>query len=162
MEFRDIKKIIELMKENELTEFKLEESGFKISLRRGNGLKADGSMSPTPIIIPSAPPAQSFAPAAPVAPMAAAPSAAPEDEHAGKATIKSPMVGTYYRSSSPESDAFVKVGDEVSEDTTVCIIEAMKVMNEIKAETKGVIRKCLIENATAVEFDQPLFLIDPV
>ncbi|MCX7900200.1 MAG: acetyl-CoA carboxylase biotin carboxyl carrier protein, partial [Methylocystis sp.] len=75
--------------------------------------------------------------------------------------IKSPMVGTFYRAPSPEAEPYVTVGKEVEEDTVVCIIEAMKVMNEIKAETKGVIRKILVENATPVEFGQPLFLVEP-
>jgi acetyl-CoA carboxylase biotin carboxyl carrier protein len=77
------------------------------------------------------------------------------------AKIASPMVGTFYRSSSPEANAFVNVGSQVDEDTVVCIIEAMKVMNEIKAETRGTVKKILVENATPVEFGQVMFLIDP-
>ena len=98
--------------------------------------------------------------AAPVA--AAAPAAAPaaESAPAARVTIDSPLVGTLYRSPSPEAAPFVKVGDKVTPDTVVCIVEAMKVMNEIKAEKSGIIRDILVENGSAVEFGQPLFVIE--
>jgi acetyl-CoA carboxylase biotin carboxyl carrier protein len=117
---------------------------------------AVSSAAPTPVYVantPSAVPAAAPAPAVPAAPEAPA-----EDE--GHARITSPMVGTFYRSPTPEADAFAKVGDVIDEDTVVCVIEAMKVMNEIKAEVRGTIREVLIENATPVEFGEPLFLVE--
>jgi len=97
-----------------------------------------------------------LAPAASPAPAAAPPPPAEEE----LAPIASPLVGTFYRASSPDADPFVSVGSRVNKDTVVCIIEAMKVMNEIKAETSGVIKKILVENATAVQFGQPMFLVE--
>jgi acetyl-CoA carboxylase biotin carboxyl carrier protein len=152
MDIKDIKRIIELMKENELSEFELAEEGFRISLRRkGFGVEPQVIMTPMHAPAPAAAPV-----AAPVA-VPAAPAPAPSN----LIEIKSPMVGTFYRSSSPESEAFVGLGKEVDQESVVCIIEAMKVMNEIKAEVKGTIRKILVENATSVEFGQPLFLVEP-
>ncbi len=164
MDIKDIKKIIELMKENELTEFALEEEGFKINLKRKNGSEPHvvvSSPSVTPVVM--APPAVAGGAAGSPA-ASAAPAAAPAAE-APAATnwkeIKSPIVGTFYRSASPEAEAFASVGTTVDEDTVVCIIEAMKVMNEIKAECKGVIRKIMVENATSVEYGQVLFQVEP-
>lgn len=161
MDIKEIKKIIELMKENELSEFELAEEGFRITVRRPYA-------SATPQIMMGQMPTgypQSFAPSpvAPSAPAAAdtAPGAAKEEVPSNLIEIKSPMVGTFYRSSSPEADSFVEVGADVSDESVVCIIEAMKVMNEIKAEVKGVIKKILVENATSVEYNQPLFLVEP-
>lgn len=148
MDFKDLKKIVDLVKENDIVEFDLQDGEFRLSTKlRGSD----------PIYVSSP------APAAPVAaPALAAPApataAAPAAE---KPSVKSPMVGTFYRSSSPDTDAFVKPGDEVEADTTVCIIEAMKVMNEIKADVKGRISRVMVENAQAVEFGQPLFEIEP-
>jgi acetyl-CoA carboxylase biotin carboxyl carrier protein len=153
VDLKDIKAIIDLMKKNSVSEFELEKQDFKIRLKRG--MNGGGVMIPqmdegqpgtayaaTPTVLPTAIPAT----AAPVA-------AEPE--------IKSPMIGTFYRTPSPESAAYVEVGSEVNADTVVCIIEAMKVMNEIKAEVKGVITQVLVENAKPVEFGQPLFKIRP-
>lgn len=154
MDIKDIKRIVELMKENELSEFELAEEGFRISLRRkGFGVEPQVVMTPMHAAAPAVAPVA--APAA--APAAAAPAPAPTN----LIEIKSPMVGTFYRSSSPESEPFVGLGKEVDQESVVCIIEAMKVMNEIKAEVKGTIRKILVENATSVEFGQPLFLVEP-
>ncbi len=154
MEYKDIKKIIELMKQNELTEFELQEDAFRIAIKRGHAYTG-----PMPVMaqMPAGYPM-------PSAPAAAAPAAAggDEEDHGNYETIKSPIVGTFYRSSSPDSDPFVTVGQEVDEDTTVCIVEAMKVMNEIKAEVRGVVRKILVENAMPVEFGQPLYLVEPL
>ena len=152
MDIKDIKRIVELMKENELSEFELAEEGFRISLRR-KGLGAEPQVIMTPMAAPA--PAVAVAPAP-----AAAPAAAPAVP-SNLVEIKSPMVGTFYRSSSPEAEPYVALGKDVESESVVCIIEAMKVMNEIKAEVKGVIRKILVENATPVEFGQPLFLVEP-
>ena len=156
MDLKDIKRIIELMKENELSEFELAEEGFRISLRR-KGLGVEPQVIMTPMAQPVA---QAAAPAAAAVAAPAAPAAAPAVP-SNWIEIKSPMVGTFYRSSSPETEPFVALGKDVDNESVVCIIEAMKVMNEIKAEVKGTIRKILVENATPVEFGQALFLVEP-
>ena len=151
MELKDIKLIIDLMKKNDLSVFKLENEGFKIVLERGTG----GGYT---VMSPAAAPALVAAPA-PVAaaPSAAAPAAAKPVVEGHE--ITSPMVGTFYEAASPESPPYLKVGDTVTEETVVCIIEAMKVMNEIKAETKGVVTEILAQNGKPVQFGQPLFRV---
>jgi len=148
MEFREIKKIVELARANDLTEFSMKDGEFELVLKRGGEAPAVVYAAPTP----AAP-----APAAPASP--AAPSDLDVDD--GLVEIPSPIVGTFYRKPAPDADAFVQVGDEVDEDTVVCIVEAMKVMNEIKAETKGVVRKILVDDASPVQYGQPLFLVEP-
>ena len=155
MDIKSIKKIIELMKENELAEFELAEEGFRITIKRRNGGEPQVVISQ-----PSAPMMMAQQPMAMAAPAAAAAPARAETPSNYK-DIKSPMVGTFYRAASPEAEPFVSVGTQVEEETVVCIIEAMKVMNEIKAECKGVIRKVMSENATPVEFGQVLFQVEP-
>ncbi|MEY4386375.1 MAG: hypothetical protein RLY20_1658 [Verrucomicrobiota bacterium] len=153
MDLKDIKAIIDLMKKNSVAEFELEREGFKIRLKRnGGGAVVQYDDAPQVVYAP-----QPVAVAAAAAPQlaAAAPSASSGLE------IKSPMIGTFYRSPSPESASYVEVGTEVGPDTVVCIIEAMKVMNEIKAEVKGVITEVLIDNAKPVEFGQPMFKVRP-
>jgi acetyl-CoA carboxylase biotin carboxyl carrier protein len=161
VDLKDIKAIIDLMKKNSVSEFELEKQDFKIKLKRGpNGGGAAVSYEEAPVapVVTYAPPAVAL-PAAPVAaPAASATAAAPASTDV---EIKSPMIGTFYRAPSPESAAYVEVGAEVGPETVVCIIEAMKVMNEIKAEAKGVITQVLVENAKPVEFGQPLFKIRP-
>jgi len=161
MDIKEIKKIIELMKENELSEFELAEEGFRITVRRPYG-------SAMPQMIMGQAPAAFYPPAVAQAPLAAAPAGAAASPAAEKEAlpsnlveIKSPMVGTFYRAASPEAPPYSSVGGDVEPDSVVCIIEAMKVMNEIKSEVKGTIRKILVENATAVEYGQPLFLVEP-
>ncbi|MBW8863885.1 MAG: acetyl-CoA carboxylase biotin carboxyl carrier protein [Verrucomicrobia bacterium] len=152
MDLKDIKAIIDLMKKNSITEFELEEKDSKLRLKRGlNGgapivQQADDSapMISMPVV------------AAPM--LSAAPAAVPAI-NTGEIDIKSPMIGTFYRSPSPEAGAYVEPGTEVNPDTVVCIIEAMKVMNEIKAEVKGVVTQLLVENGKPVEFGQPLFKV---
>ena len=147
MDMDRIKSVIDLMREHELCEFAIEEKDFKLSLKRGSG----ASM----MMVPQAMPSAGVAAAAAAAPAPAAPAA-----EELLTPIASPLVGTFYRAGSPDADPFVQVGSRVSKDTVVCIIEAMKVMNEIKAEASGVIKKILIENATVVQFGQPMFLIE--
>jgi len=156
LDLKQIKQIIDLMKRSELTEFAVEEEGFKLKIRRGaNGLPvvstAKGSNPPfVPADYNSAPPM-------PVpAPIPASPPAAPADEP-GVTYVKSPMVGTFYRSPSPESKPFVDVGSKIEDNSLVCIIEAMKIMNEIQAETKGTVVEILVENGQPVEYGQRLF-----
>ncbi|NLG34040.1 MAG: acetyl-CoA carboxylase biotin carboxyl carrier protein [Lentisphaerae bacterium] len=152
MDLDRIKNVIELMREHELNEFAIEEKDFKLSLKRGGGM----AMMPAPMMMAGSTGPVASAPAA--APAAPAPESPAADENL--TPIPSPLVGTFYRASSPDADPFVAVGSRVNKDTVVCIIEAMKVMNEIKAETSGVIKKILVENATAVQFGQPMFLIE--
>jgi acetyl-CoA carboxylase biotin carboxyl carrier protein len=150
VDLKDIKAIIDLMRKNSLSEFELEHEDFKIKLKRG----VTGSAAPV-----DEPPQYAIAPP-PSAPAAAFPSAQPPPaNNPSLLEIKSPMIGTFYRAPSPESADYVEVGSEVNPDTVVCLIEAMKVMNEIKAEAKGIVTQILVENAKPVEFGQPLFRI---
>ena len=167
----DIKDLFGLMKANDIAELKLEQHGTKIHILSSHapvqqqqilaGMQPMMSMS-----APSAASVQAGVPAVEVTTSASAPSAAnapAEDPNALPANAKylySPMVGTFYRSPAPDADAFVNVGDRVTEDTTLCIIEAMKLMNEIKSEMRGKILKALVENGQPVEYNQPLFLIE--
>ena len=155
MELKDIKAVIDLMKKNDLSVFEMEKDGFKLRLQKGTG---DQPVSPAPTngLPASAPPAPSVA-SAPVSPEA--PAARETEKGASLREIVSPMVGTFYRAGSPESPPFVDVGKEVTEETVVCIIEAMKVMNEIKAETKGVIAEIVAEGGKPVQFGQVLFRV---
>ena len=150
MDLKAIKQVIDLMKRSELSEFELEEEGFKLRLSRQSGESAPQILQATPV-------AQAAAPAAAPAPAAEAP--APAGDEPDISVVKSPMVGTFYRSPSPDSPAFVDVGAKISEDSVVCIVEAMKVMNEIQAEIKGTITEILVENGDAIEFGQPLFKV---
>jgi acetyl-CoA carboxylase biotin carboxyl carrier protein len=154
VELKDIKAIIDLMKKNSVSEFELEKQDFKIRLKRGVSEGSPGVQYEDVLPPVYASPAPAIPAAAGAAPAGAAPTAV-----ANEVEIKSPMIGTFYRTPSPESAPYVEVGTEVNPDTVVCIIEAMKVMNEIKAEAKGVITQVLVENAKPVEFGQPLFKI---
>jgi acetyl-CoA carboxylase biotin carboxyl carrier protein len=155
VEFKDIKQIVELMDEHGLSQFKLKQDDTKLELKKGGDL----DVAAVQALLASAPAPQVHAPlaAAPVA--GAAPAEGDGGLPAGVEEITSPMVGTFYTSASPEADAFVKVGDKVSADSTVCIVEAMKVMNEINAEIGGEIVEILVENGTAVQFGEPLFRV---
>jgi acetyl-CoA carboxylase biotin carboxyl carrier protein len=164
VDLKDIKAIIDLMRKNSLTEFELEHQDFKIKLKRGTGGSGEegGMALPYPMPMPVAVPAPLVAaPAGSVAGTTAPAAAASAAADANLLEIKSPMIGTFYRAPSPESAEYVEVGSEVNPDTVVCLIEAMKVMNEIKAECKGVVTAILVENAKPVEFGQPLFKIRP-
>ena len=149
MDLKDIKAIIDLMKKNSISEFELERQDFKIKLKRGAG--AVTQFDDIPLSFPSQ---GGTAAALPLSVPLTAPTT-------GEMEIKSPMIGTFYRSPSPEAANYAEVGTEVNPETVVCIIEAMKVMNEIKAEIKGVITQILVENAKPVEFGQPMFKIRP-
>jgi acetyl-CoA carboxylase biotin carboxyl carrier protein len=154
VDLKDIKAIIDLMKKNSISEFEMERQDFKIKLKRAaSGMVGIPQMEESPVTVYAPPPAAMTLPPPAVATL---PSATSEELE-----IKSPMIGTIYRAPSPESASYVEIGTEVNPDTVVCIIEAMKVMNEIKAEAKGVITQILVENAKPVEFGQPLFKIRP-
>ena len=171
LDIRKLKELIRLMVENELTEIDLKDEKETVSLRREGSQAPVVQVSPAPAAPPAAPapvaPAVPAAPAAPApAPAAPAPAAAPAAEPSPADTsnleqITSPMVGTFYSAAKPESPAFANVGDTVTADTTVCIVEAMKIFNEIKAEQSGVIEKVLVSNGDSVEFGQALFLVRP-
>jgi acetyl-CoA carboxylase biotin carboxyl carrier protein len=154
VDLKDIKAIIDLMKKNSITEFELERQDSKIRLKRG--LNGGGSAAQSDDYVPAIPAVVQPAVAAPTAA-----SVAPLPVATGEVDIKSPMIGTFYRAPSPEAGNYVEVGSEVNPETVVCIIEAMKVMNEIKAEVKGVVTQVLVENAKPVEFGQPLFKVRP-
>ena len=151
MEIKEIKRIVDLMKNNDLTEFSMKDQDFELAMKRGSDQQ---------VVVAAAPAAVNPVAAAPVAeaPAAEAPAT---DEDDGLIEIPSPIVGTFYRKPAPDVEPFVQVGSEVSEETVVCVIEAMKVMNEIKAEVKGVIKKILIDDATPVQYGQTLFLVEP-
>lgn len=147
-DIKEIKAVIDLMKKHDLSVFEIEKEGFRLKLQRGA----------------SAPQVAIAAPAAAAVPTKAAsggepPPAAKPIESVSTKEIVSPMVGTFYRAASPDAPSFVEVGKPVSEETVVCIIEAMKVMNEIKAETSGVIAEVLAENGKPVQFGQALFRV---
>jgi acetyl-CoA carboxylase biotin carboxyl carrier protein len=147
-----LEQITRLMKENDLNTVDVRDGDKRVILKRG-AVIAPMSMAGF---------ANQYAPAAaPAASAPAASAAAPADDTANMLSVKSPMVGTFYASSSPDSKAFVSVGSTVDEDTDVCIIEAMKVFNNIKAECKGTIAKVMVENGATVEFGQVLFLVKP-
>jgi len=154
MDTKKIRSLVLLMVKNDLTELEIQEGENKVSLkRRLNGLDPSATVGPGVTVVPAAVPA----PAVPAAPAAeAAPTT--EEEYP---TVNSPMVGTFYAAASPEAESYAKVGDEVGPDTVICVVEAMKVMNEIKAEVAGTIAKVLVQNGQAVEFGQPLFSIKP-
>jgi acetyl-CoA carboxylase biotin carboxyl carrier protein len=152
VELKDIKAIIDLMRKNSISEFELEKQDFKIRLKRlpnGGGAVVSEEAHANAQVLPQ------------MALAAAAPPPLPVPAVSSEIEIKSPMIGSFYRAPSPESAPYVEVGTEVNPDTVVCIIEAMKVMNEIKAEGKGVITQVLVENSKPVEFGQPLFKLRP-
>ncbi len=163
MELKEIKAIIDLMTRNGLTEFELEKDNIKIRIKRGTDSEHPSVMMVARengghvVLQPAASlPAQVGQPSS----SATTPSSAVET--AAFKEIKSPMVGTFYRSPSPETPPYIQIGQSITEETVVCIIEAMKVMNEIKAEVHGVITEVLIENAKPVEFGKPLFRVKVV
>jgi acetyl-CoA carboxylase biotin carboxyl carrier protein len=156
-----IQKLVELMDKHELSEVKLQKGNERVILRRGPAAEECGHMYPMPMGMPMMPPQpQAFAPAAAPTPASApaAPPAAPAAEE-NLPSIKSPTVGTFYSSPQPGEPAFVKAGDRVKPDSVVCIIEAMKVFNQIPAKASGTIVRCLVKDGDAIEYNQPLFLI---
>lgn len=156
MKAKEIRDLIDFISETGLEEVNIETQEFKIKVKRTPNVSSPVSGSTLP-------------PIAPVASMVAAPASTPSeapkannaDDQSSHVTIKSPMIGTFYESQNPESPVFAKVGDSVKAGDPVCIIEAMKLFNEIESEVSGKVVKVLVENAQPVEFDQPLFIIDP-
>ena len=148
MDIEKIKELVKLMADNDLAEIHIHSGQERICLKRPG---AAGANAPAVVYAAPAPVAAAAAPAAP-----SAPAAPPADD---LIPIPSPMVGTFYAAPSPDSPPFITIGSEVSEDTVICIVEAMKVMNEIKAELGGTVAKILVNNGQAVEYGQPLFLV---
>jgi len=155
MKAKEIQDLIDFISNSGLAEVKIKTTEFELSIKKNNEIQVISST-------PTAPAPAAAAPAALAAPAAVPASAsAPKDETSRYLEIKSPMIGTFYRSPNPESDNFINVGDDLKSGQTVCIIEAMKLFNEIESEISGKIVKVLVDNATPVEYDQPLFLVDP-
>jgi len=156
MDIKEIKRLVELMVDADLSELDITEGENKIHLRRGGAVVTTAA----PVAIPMAPP---VAVAAPVAAAAAAPAATPAAAASGEklVEVRSPMVGTFYSAPSPDSDPYVAVGAAVSADSVICIIEAMKVMNEIKAECQGTVVEVCVKNAHPVEYGQVLYKVRP-
>jgi len=158
MKAKEIQELINFLAESGLEEVNIETDNFKVSVKRS----AEHQVISAPVVQAAAP-----APAAAAAPVAAAPAPAASEAPAAAPSsdnlveIKSPMIGTFYRSANPESPSFVEVGSSVKAGDAVCIIEAMKLFNEIESEVSGKIVKVLVDNAQPVEYDQPLFLVDP-
>lgn len=149
MDFDQVRKILELMEANKLVEFEYESEGTRIKLRRSD----DRAPASVPVVYPPSIPAPAAVASAPATPVAPAKSDSVVE-------FKSPLVGTFYRAPRPDADPYVNVGDEVQPDKVLCIVEAMKMMNEIKAEMNGVVREILVKNGQAVEFGEVLFLIE--
>ena len=155
---KEIKNMIDFIAKSGLAEVNIETEQFKIEVKK-NAEATVVAAAPAPVATPAPAPAAS-APAP--APAAETPAAQPAGEDTSKyIEIKSPMIGTFYRAPKPEDPPFMSVGDSVSAGQKVCIVEAMKLFNEIESEVSGTIVKVLVENATPVEYDQPLFLVDP-
>jgi acetyl-CoA carboxylase biotin carboxyl carrier protein len=162
MNLEDIQELIKFVAKSGATEVDLEFEGIKISIKSPAKKKRGEVDIPTTIIqqaaatqLVAAPDVSAETPSAPVK------TEAKEEDNANYITIKSSMIGTFYRSSSPDKPSFVNVGDSIKEGDAICIIEAMKLFNEIESEVSGTIVKVLVDDATPIEFDQPLFLVDP-
>ncbi len=156
MDIKQIQELIKFVSRSGVNEVAIEQEDFKITIKT--------NQAPTIVQATVAAPIPAVAPAL-AAPQAVAPTeskAAPVEDTSKYITIKSPMIGTFYRSATPEKPSFVNVGDEVSTGKVICIIEAMKLFNEIESEVSGRIVKVLVENASPVEYDQPLFLVEPI
>ena len=154
MDTKEIQRLLDYIAKSPLAEVSIETEGLKVSVKKNSAVAPVATVATAPVAAPVAAPAP--APSAPAAPAAAA--AAPAADNL--ITIKSPMIGTFYRAAGPDKDNFVEVGSSVEPGKTVCIIEAMKLFNEIDSEISGKIVKILVENASPVEFDQPLFLVE--
>jgi len=159
MNIKEIQDLIKFVAKSGVNEVEIEQKDFKITIKSESESKeqiivqaaAPVAVAPAPVAVPAAAPA----------PAAATPAAPADSEDSKYITVKSPMIGTFYRSPGPDKDMFVNVGDTINNGDTVCIIEAMKLFNEIEAELSGKIVKVLVDDATPVEYDQPLFLVDP-
>ena len=160
MDFKQIQELVKMVNKSNISELSIEQDKFKITIKQKDNeapqvITVPAAMAPVQTVAAVAPAAAPV----PVAPAAPAAPAAPKADNL--VTIKSPMIGTFYRSAGPDKAPFVNVGDEVSSGKVVCIIEAMKLFNEIESEVSGKIVKVLVDDASPVEYDQPLFLVEP-
>jgi len=153
MDLRKLKTLIDLVSESNVSELEITEAEGKVRI-----VKATAVMAPQQVMASAVPMVAAVAPA-PAAAGIASPVEAAAEADTGHA-VKSPMVGTFYRAASPGAKSFVEVGDQVTEGQTLCIIEAMKILNEIEADKAGTVRKILVDNGQAVEYGQPLFIVD--
>jgi acetyl-CoA carboxylase biotin carboxyl carrier protein len=153
MDLRKLKTLIDLVSDSNVSELEITEAEGKVRIVKGGGAVVQG-YAPAPVYAAPAAAAPAAAPAAPAAAAVAEPAAVTGH------TVKSPMVGTFYRSSAPGAKAFVEVGDSIKAGETICIIEAMKILNEIEADKSGTVTQILSENGQAVEYGQPLFIIE--
>ena len=153
MDIKEIQELIKFVAKSGVSEVSIDRKDFKITIKAQGNAPAVVNMQAAPVQVAASP--------APVAAPAATPAAAPA-ENANLITIKSPMIGTFYRSGSPDKPSFVNVGDKIGPGNVLCVIEAMKLFNEIESEVSGKIVKILIDNASPIEYDQPLFLVEPM
>ncbi len=161
MEFDEINRILDMVREHELSEFELEREGFKIKIKKGSLVNASGPFA-MPMVQQAAPAAPTVSMAAPPAPLEAVPSPPPpQSDEVDFAIVKSPIVGTFFRSAEPGAASFVDVGATVKKGDVLCIIEAMKLMNEIDSEYDGEIVKVYVENGQPVQYGERLFAIKP-
>jgi acetyl-CoA carboxylase biotin carboxyl carrier protein len=159
MDIKQIQELVKIINKTNISEISIEEADLKITIKQKED-RVETIMAAPQAPVYMAAPAPAAPAAAPPAPAVPAAPAAPAADNL--LTIKSPMIGTFYRSSSPDKPAFVNIGDEVAPGKVVCIVEAMKLFNEIESEVKGKIVKVLVEDASPVEYDQPLFMVEPV
>lgn len=157
MDLNYLRRLLKIFDDSTVTELEIEEEGIKIQMSKQVAVAAVAAAQPAYQVMPV--PAAAPAPAAPAAPAPSAPAAPSADE--GGQTINSPIVGTFYRAPAPDADPFVQVGSHVNVGDPLCIVEAMKLMNEIESEVSGTIVKILVENSQAVEYNQPMFVIKP-
>lgn len=154
MDIKEIQELIKFVAKSGVSEVSIDRKDFKITIKAQGNAPAVVSVQAAPMPVAAAP--------APVASAAPAPAAPVANENANLITIKSPMIGTFYRSASPDKPAFVNVGDKIGPGNVLCVIEAMKLFNEIESEVSGKIVKILIDDASPIEYDQPLFLVEPM
>lgn len=162
MDIKQIQELIKIINKTNISEISIEEQGLKITIKQKEDVPLSSVVSPAPVYVTQQPPAAHQV----VAQTVTTTASTKEKEQAHRPadnliTIKSPMIGTFYRRSSPDKPAFVEVGTDVEPGKVVCIIEAMKLFNEIESEIKGKVVKVLVEDASPVEYDQPLFLVEP-
>lgn len=161
MKAKEIQDLIDFISKSGLDEVNIETEEFKIKVKKNTEAKVVQAAAPAPQPASAPAPAPAPAPSSAPAPSAGGGDSAPASDEDKYVAIKSPMIGTFYRTPSPDNPAFVNVGDSVKVGDTVCIVEAMKLFNEIESDVSGKIVKILVDNATPVEYDQPLFLVDP-
>lgn len=163
MDFKQIQELIKIINKSNIGELSIEEKDFKITIKqKEDNIQTVVTAAPAPVYAAAPVQAAAATPATTSATTVSAPAPAPAPKADNLITIKSPMIGTFYRKSSPDKPNFIEVGDEVSPGKTVCIIEAMKLFNEIESEVSGKVVKVLVDDASPVEYDQPLFLVEPV